>query len=112
MSRHRTPLPRRLLVWAVGVVLTGRFVDGPTEYELRQFGRARVAASLLAFGAALAFAAYYLVVMPPGVRNLVVGWPLVFVAFAAVPFLGHFLLKTGIDWGQLRTGRARRRSKS
>jgi hypothetical protein len=84
---HRSSAPRRFLVWVVGVVITGRVVNSPTEYELRQLSRAQIAASLVAFGASMALFSWVGFVMHSGIRAAILGYALIAVGAASIPFV-------------------------
>lgn len=84
---HRSSAPRRFLVWVVGVVITGRVINSPTEYELRQLSRAQIAASFGAFGASMALFSWVAFVMHSGIRAAILGYAVIAVGAASIPFV-------------------------
>jgi predicted RNA-binding protein len=84
---HRSSVPRRVLLWVVGVVVTGRVVNSPSEYELRQMSSVQVAASVVAFGVSMALFVYVGVVMHSGVRAAILTYAGMTVAIASIPFV-------------------------
>lgn len=87
VNPHQSSVPRRFLVWVVGVVVTGRVVDSPSEYELRQLRLPQIAASLVAFGVSMALFGYVGFVVHSGIRTAILTYAGMTVAIASIPFL-------------------------
>ncbi|WP_049893422.1 hypothetical protein [Halogranum rubrum] len=87
VNPHQSSVPRRFLVWVVGVVVTGRVVDSPSEYELRQLRPPQIVASLVAFCASVALFGYVGFVMHSGIRTAILTYAGMTVAIASIPFL-------------------------
>ncbi|MFC4357158.1 hypothetical protein ACFO0N_04240 [Halobium salinum] len=74
-NRHRSSLVRRSLVWLAGFLVTGRVVDPPTEYELRQMPRRVVAMGAFSFGATVFAVGFLYTMVPHGILAQALVWP-------------------------------------
>lgn len=97
---HRSSLPRRLVLWVVGVVLTGRFVNNPSEYELRQMGGGRIVLSLLAFSVSIGLFWYVAFTMHTGIRNAILTYAIIAVSAASVPFVVQGCVARVVRYGE------------